>query len=321
MKDKSSITKITFLVNGINIDVNYQTINPSSENVNLEESIILLPGWSLNAHSESAMIIAKAFAEISKQKVIVIDTKPSKIIKDTLYYEAKAIANLIEKSGVKELILAGYSEGGIKAVNLATILQKNNNIKIDGLALMEPMGLYTQKSKIHVVGSFIKDTFLDTPFSIAKRVILRKDASTIKNAMTAGSDVFSGMVDEIGRYQTDYPQKLTSQLDEMFYKSARLKDVEVPIVLIQGLNDPVSNPKKLIPDFETLDEKTSPSERGYKNPHREAYLKKYVFTKSPFVRLLVGKKVLPTHAMPIEDARRIANASISLIKEANSPKR
>lgn len=320
MSTKSRITRVTFPVKGVDIDINYQTVSPDSESINNESTIILLPGWSINAHANSAKIIAKAFAQISNNKVIIIDTKPSKIIKDTLYLEALAIKNLIEKSGVKKIIIAGYSEGGIKAVNLTTILQKNPEIEINGLALMEPMGLYTQESKVKVVGGFIKDTFLDTPISIAKRVLLRKDASTIKTALTAGSDILSGMANEIKRSKADYPQKITSQLNEMFYKSKRLKEITVPVILIQGLNDPVSNPKKLIPDFEKLDEKTSIDKRGYKNPYREAYLKKHVFIKSPFIRMLVGKKVLPTHAMPVEDAMRITRASISLIKEANNKK-
>jgi len=219
------------------------------------------------------MEIAKAFSEIGKRKVLIIDTKTDKIVADALFKEAIAVKNLITKINAKKIIIAGYSEGGIKAINLTTILQTIPLINIEGLVLMESMGLYDQDSKQQVVGGFIKDSLLDTPIAITKRVIIKKDSGSIRKGLTAITDVFFGFIKEIKRVNLKYPNRMMSQLDEMFYKSKRLKDITVPVILIQGINDPVSNPNKLIPDFDKLDENTNYWERGSKNPKREEYLK------------------------------------------------
>jgi pimeloyl-ACP methyl ester carboxylesterase len=317
MKIKPRITKVNYNVDGVMIDVNYRIIH-AHNNLGNAELIILLPGWSINAEAKSAMEIAKAFSQVSNNKVLIIDTKPDKIVKDALYKEAKAVKNLILKLKPQKIIIAGYSEGGIKAVNLTILMQKITDIKIDGLVLMEPMGLYNQNSKQQVVGGFLKDSLINTPIAITKRVLLRKNPESIKNGVLAIGDVFSGFIKEVSRNKLNYPKRMMAQLDEMIYKSTRLKDIAVPVIIIQGINDPVSNPQKLIPDFEKLDEQTNYLERGSKNPLREKYLKDNIFKNSPYIRMLVGKIALPNHIMPFEDALRIARASIYLLKEATS---
>jgi hypothetical protein len=105
------------------------------------------------------------------------------------------------------------------------------------------------------------------------------------------------------------------------------------VILVQGKDDPISNPDKILPGYEELEDQTlgfgkatsdgikseKPTHPLY-NPIRERYLKDNLFPNSPYVRMMVGEKVVPHHVMPVQDAGRIAKTSLYLIERSKREK-
>ncbi len=328
---QSNMQKDTFEVGSVKIDVNYKSLFPKSlqslesdQNTESDSSelIIVFPGWSMDAHTKSAERIGQAFADAGNKQVLVIDTKPNRVVDDSLYKEAKAVRNLLEKIGTKRITIAGYSEGGIKTIDLAVILQNNPDITIDGVVLMDSVGIYNQESQVNFVGGFVKDALVDTPIALGRRVFQKKDVQSVTTGLKAGTDVLFGLLETIAREKiVGYPKKVMSQIDEMFGKSNHLAELRTPVVLVQGVNDPVSNPEKVVPGYKELDktEGTTDNEGVY-HTQREQYLRTNIFPNSDYVRMVVGKRIVPHHVMPVEDADRVANTSLYLLKRAERQK-
>ena len=335
--EKQHMQKETFNVDGLNVDVNYRTLVPrnaeSNKNTkpNTDSVIVVFPGWAMDADSNSAATIGQAFADAGNKQVLVVDTQPDKIVEDTLFKEAGAVKNLVKNAGAKNITLAGYSEGGIKAVDLATMLQEDPDVNVDGVVLMDSMGLYDQKSRGEFVGKFVKDTFVGTPTNIRRQLRQPGSLHRVGSALQHGTDTIFGMINDARKSKLQYPQRVKSQIDEMFGKSARLTDLRVPVILVQGKEDPVSNPENVLPGYERLDDqtlgygKTDPdgkiSERlthSIYNPLREKFLKDNLFPNSPYVRMLVGKKeeTVPHHVFPVQNAGEIATASLYSIERS-----
>lgn len=346
-QEKQRVESKRYEIDGTGITVNYETLRPTEESVRkrqiarelkdierkqykpaipegeTNEAVIFLPGWSLDAGTKSAREVGQAFADAGGRKVFVVDAKPDKVVDDTLYKEAGAISRLVEESGVKKITISGYSEGGIRAVDLAVILQKHYpDIVVDGVVLMESAGLYDQGSKKGFVGNFVKDTVV-TPINL-----LQGDGTTLATGLKAGTDVLFGMLKEIGRTNRHYPERVRSQIREMVNTQTHLGEVKAPVILVQGVEDLVSNPEKIIPGYKDLDDKTlgygksEPGPEGKKserlshalyNPLREEFLQENLFPESPYVRMVTGEK-LSHHAIPILRARQVATDSLYLIE-------
>lgn len=309
----------TYEVNGGNVDVNFRVISPNRSNKTKDgenlssELIVFLPGWSVDSGTKSAEVVGQAFADSGNTDVIVVDTKPKGKIENSLHYEAEAVSRLIKESGAKKVIIAGYSEGGIKAINLAAIIQsekdqEESQLLVDGLILMESVGLYNQNSQKKFVAEFIGDTI------ISSKHLLNKDIRS--RAARFGTDVLFGMTREAFRTKIlGYPSRVLSQANEMMNVEDSIKDLRMPIVLIQGEDDPVSSPDKVVPEYKEKDSVTKQelSEDKPYNSRREQYLQKNVFPNSPYVRMVVGEK-LSNHGMPVFRAEQVAKDSLYLLE-------
>ena len=310
-----------------------------------DQAVIFLPGWSLDAGTKSARKVGQAFADAGIRKVFVVDVKPDRVVDDTLYKEAEAIAKLVKDSGVKRLTISGYSEGGVRAINLAVILQKQYpEIVVDGVVLIESMGLYDQGSKKGFVGKFGADSVV-TPFATGKdtgREILtagkhfaqdsyskltdrehkteRKYIQRIKaqvqtgaTELQVGTDVLFGMMKEVRRMGRDYRQRVQSQIREMINIQTHLGEVRVPVILVQGVDDLVSNPEKVIPGYKNLGRMATDEATNEQYDPREKFLQEDLFPESPDVRLVTGEKS-SHHAITILRAEQIAKDSLYLLE-------
>lgn len=320
--------KRIYEVEGGSVDVNFSILSPKEGDPTKEaknqpdELILFFPGWSVDSDMKTAGVIGQAFADSGKKDVMIVDTKPKGKIENSLYYEAEAVSKLVRESGAKKITIAGYSEGGIKAINLAAIIQReheqdNLGAQVEGLVLMESVGTYDQASKKRFVGEFLADTLVSSKYLIRQH--------TRQRAAQFGTDVIFGMEREAFRTGIlGYPSRVLSQVGEMMNVEDALKDLKMPVVLIQGEQDPVSNPNKVIPGYKKLDDTTLGYGKGdngelSKNlshslydPMREDYLRVNIFPNSPFVRMLVGKN-MSNHGIPVFRAEEIAEDSLYLL--------
>ncbi|MBP9716439.1 MAG: alpha/beta hydrolase [Candidatus Levybacteria bacterium] len=284
-------TSSDFAVNGRIIRVNSRTIQPDLIGPLTYDPIVIFPGWGNNANSRSAQMLGHAFAEEGKRKVIIIDTKPHEIFDNSLLTESAAVAQFLERAKTESTTIVGYSEGGIKAANLAVILQKSK-IKPEGLALLGAAGLYESEQ-------------VDPMLAFARHGIQSKkrvNRTFMRPLGQSGQGIIAGQVLELKRTKFNYPRRLAYQVREISRRNPRLKEINIPIVVINGAEDLVSEPERFIPGFRRLNQY-----------EREEALKRTIFQNSPYVRFLAGEKP-PIHTMPILRARTIARVSLGLLE-------
>lgn len=294
-------------IEGTRIDVSWKEFSPMSREgkplaeISQDEAILFLPGWSAKA-ATTINYLTQSFANDSGRTALSITTRPEKVVPDSLYQEAKAIRNLMAEKGLKKIILTAHSEGGIKAVDLIYILQKENpNIEIQGLILLDPVGLYEQ-GEMELARKFGLDTLISTPITLTKN--LRKNPALWLKGLRVTTDIIFNMVGEMVKAKgIGYPAKLWSQIKEMAKANTRYADVKCPVVLIQGEQDPVSDHKRVIPI------KDGPKSLS----GRSKILKDIFFPNSPRVDMLVPKKI-GHHGIPYFREKSISNASLGLLR-------
>ena len=329
----------SYEVSGVNIDVNYRILSPKKEHLDTKTGnpispasdtfLVFMPGWAVDAGTKTAEVTGQAFAEAGNQRVFTIDTKPDRVVNDTLYKEAEAISRLILETGTKNITIAGYSEGGVRAIDLAVILQQNPGISVNGVILMESMGLYDQGSKKGFIGRFLKTTLIDTPPEIIAQAIPgRKNSSTqpLRRGLTAGRDVPLGVLKDFARTpKADYKKRINSQINEMAGELNHLAELETPVILVQGVNDLVSNPGKVLPEYKDMDDATLGYGKGLNkqvspdlshalyNPLREDFLRKTILPRVPYVRMITAERH-SSHGLPVVRAEQVAKDSLYLLE-------
>lgn len=291
----------TYEIDSNKITVSWREFSPTNKESPQDEAVIFLPGWSAgNARTLDNLV--QQMSEDSERKSFLITTRPEKVMQDSLYQEAQAIKKLIVEKGLKKIILAGHSEGGSKAVNLIDILQKENpEINIEGLILLDPVGLYEQGG-LELAGKFALDSMIKTTGSLARHPSL-----AIKG-LQASSDIIFNMAKEIAATKVvGYPNRLLNQIKEMARANTHYEDVKCPVVLIQGEQDPVSSHERVIP---TEQEAEDPNKRLI--PRRKI-LKETFFPNSPQVDMLVPRKI-GHHGIPHFRSEQISRVTLGLLE-------
>ena len=317
---------------GVLVDVSYEEfgaktnkgktpeLSKSKERDTAERATIFLPGWAVTASDGAMKGLSQAFADSAEGKVYTVTTRSEKVDEkaDQIYEEAQAISKFIKERGIKEVTLAGHSQGGDKAINVARILQSDPELAIDGLILLSPVGLYEQKP-LGVAGRFAKDTLLDTPPTLAGDVLKNKRFTVSNRGMRAAMDIVMNIVKEIGKSGVDYPKRLKKEVSEMSELNPRLPEIQVPVVIVAGAQDPVSNPRRIVPKMEEekimkqWEEEQATEKEGDSIDPREEFLKDNVFPRSPYVRMVIPEK-LGHHGLPHFRPESVANASMYLLK-------
>jgi len=214
---------------------------------------VFLPGWAMGAHKKSVEDVCRAFAKESGADTHAVTTS-SKVRgaaqeqADLLYEEARAVKRFIEENGLHQVTLVGHSQGGDKAIDLASILRKDPDVQLDGLVLIDPVGLYEQGA-IELAAKFTKHSLVDHVTSVGRSIKASplKGMKNIAPAMRAGNNVVAGITKEAWRSGLDYWSRFKSEVTEMARKNPHTQEVQVPIVIVTGLKDAVSDMQKIIP--------------------------------------------------------------------------
>lgn len=291
----------SYEIEGNKINVAWKEFSPVSEDASRDEAILFFPGWSAKA-APTLDNLVQNFADDSGKTALSVTTMLEKVIPNSLFQEAAAIRNMIVEKGLKKVILAAHSEGGAKAVNLISILQQENqNVEVEGLILLNPVGLYEQ-GKMELASKFILDALVKTTGSLIEHPSL-----AIKG-LQVSSDIIFNIVREMGSAKiVGYPKKLLNQIGEMAKANTHYADVKCPVVLIQGADDPVSSPDR------TIAKEDGKNLGSVWSDKRNQIVKETFFRNSSEVHWLVPEKI-GHHGMPHFRPESIANASIGLLK-------
>lgn len=334
-KEVKDAINYKYEIDGILVEVSCKKFNPSNKEFSPNKAVIFLRGWPMAADASSGKELNQSFADNSGEKVYSITTRAKSIVSDSLFKEAEAIRCFIKDNDLKEVIIAGRSEGGSKAINLTSLIQdKNPEITVKGLILLDVVGLYEQENR-ELVKNFLKDTLTTLPDNLkdqgkirlnkgellSKTVIGKSLLNRTRNTVDAGVDIMSGVTKEIKLSRFNYPKRLSNQIQEMVRKNPRIEELKVPIILISGTKDLISSREKIFPKSEedrAVQEclKYIDSDLSKTNPTlriREKYLKDKFFPQSPYVRMIIPED-FGHHGLPLFRPKSIAKASLYLLR-------
>jgi len=226
--------------------------------------------------------LAQAFADAAGVPTYVVATRTERTLKhQALRAEAEAVCLWIEEHPCEEIIVAGHSEGGKKAIEVAAhFAQTPTSTALTGILLLDAVGLIDRPS-MKLAWNFFWDSLVLTPLALLKQ----KDArSNFRRYFQASYDITRGALRKT-------PLKIVHELQEMATASRYLAEVRVPVVLVQGAYDLVSAPRKT-GDLQ------------------------HVFPNSPSVNKVVAQK-LGCHSLPLYRSRSVARSCLYLLARSD----
>jgi pimeloyl-ACP methyl ester carboxylesterase len=279
------------LDSGLTAKIDYKITE--SVDGNPQEAVIFLAGLQMSPDSETVRPLSESYAESSNRNTYTIQsqllTESNDAATDDLdlfYEEARAIGEFIKDRGLKDVIIAGYSVGGMRGIDLANVLKNDPEVKVRGLILLSSPGLYEQEEGA-LKSNLIKDS-LFTPQEVVRRQgeYGKAFGRGLAGAMSLANVLFKG-------------NKVKREFDEMEQYNNRVENIDVPVVVIVGAQDQVVEADKIVPpEIDPRD--------------REEYLKQNIFKESPYVKMVVADK-LGKHGLPVFRAESVAAASIGLL--------
>ena len=287
------------LESGLDAELSYKVFESSESKP--DEAVIFLPGLKMNPDDANMKNLGESYAKSSKRNTYVIKSElksnlqDKSEMKETLFFEeALAIKKFIKEKNLKNIIIAGYSMGGTKGIDLAYVLQDESDVSVQGLVLLSSPGLYEQK-KDSLKKNLIRDSLV-TPG------VVLSDARRYPNAFGRGVDGAKSFAKIIFK-DLSGKNNIKRDFSEMERYSSHVEDLNVPVIIIQGSKDMVVEADKIAPpDIQPAD--------------REEYLKNNIFKKAPYVKMVVAEN-LGKHGLPVFRSESVAEASIGLLNRFN----
>ncbi|HUC01284.1 MAG TPA: alpha/beta hydrolase [Candidatus Paceibacterota bacterium] len=290
--------------------------DPSVESEAEKKAVVFMPGWSINERAQSIETLCGEFADYSGGPAYAIDARTDNVLQNSTEIQAEAIRRFIEERGLSNVTLVGNSLGGVEAIHLTAFLQEDaEKIKIEGLVLLDSLSLYDQT--VPELGlNYAKDMASTQMTSLgvaSRRAIGNKPRIKGSTASAlAGqnrkylTDGTAEILKEVMRSGLRYPERMASELRQMTKKNQHLQDIKVPVVMIQGESDLLSNPEEIVAEPEKMENLKT----------REEFLKENLFTNAPHVAMVVPEK-LGNHNVSFARPEEVARSSLYMLKRWN----
>lgn len=304
------------------VTLSWEEFTPESNDGQVEadksgKASIFLPGWGVESGFKTAQIFSQALATSSGEKSFSINTKLENVENDDpINTQAQAIKKFIQEQGITELTIFGHSQGGDKSIDLVAMLQDDPELKIKGLVLIDSTGLYEQ-NKTQFAKSFVADGAMSTPKTLIDQLwqanySKKQKLDMLKKGARTLVDVTTGVIKDVWKYKGDYLTKLNKEVIDMAKVNSNLAELKVPVVIISGDKDPVSDPAQIVPPAEEerivggIAQDLDDAE--FVDP-REKYLQENLLPNSPYVRMIIGKK-MGHHILPYFRPESVAKVGL-----------
>lgn len=279
----------TYTVEGAKIQLRWTETSPKeSKNLDPKRGIVFIPAWNWLPEVKIVEDISQKVADNASQKVFTISSKTDRLGPDASPTEAKGMAQFIAQKGLSEVILVGHSEGGMKAADLAVELQNNYpKIRIDGLVLMDSMGLYDQDPEV------LRKNFLGDP-KVAKGEF---ESTGVTPPKGGTMQMLYGFWQDIKFFGVKYPRKLKEEISAMAAANPRLREIKAPVLIVTGDRDYASDHRKYVPQEEIdkrinvgLSDQSLRKQMIERGKARREYLKEEMFPNAENVAMIVISK-------------------------------
>lgn len=328
---RESTNRRTYGVEGRKISVAWKTYSSeltSPEKPDAARAVLFIPGWSITENADSLKKMGQQFADYSGSRTFMVDTTTENTTESNLVDEAKALSLFIQEQGLTNLTLVGNSQGGAEAIHLVALLQEQHpDIKIEGLVLFDPVTL-TQQSRRKLLTNYVKDILrTNTALTHVPRMgennhVHSQNTKYVKDGITGilKSVIHSNVL--------GWPAKVWKELTEMAKQNPDLGKIKTPVIIIQGEYDRVSDPRMTAPknpqkpnegyieDLGTREERLKSSAGQDIDPQiltREDYLRKTLFPNSPYIRMVVPRK-MGYHNVSFSRPEPAARTALYLLK-------
>ncbi len=326
---KQKVTSKLYGIEGSRVLVTWQEFLPTNKSSG-NKAIIFFPGWPLRADSDSIRALCEEFARSSGVKTFALHTRNEQVIPNSLYLEAKAVCKFLEESEFNEITLVGYSQGGIKAINTIISLHEiNANLHVDGLILIVSVGL-NEIDSAELARRYMTDFLIKSSLIIIREVarqpsFRKKLVSLIRNislAIHSSLEFFISILQEVRASNRHYFERFQNDLKEMTQKSPYLNQIRVPVVLVQGAKDRVSDSRRILSQatdttalvlssFDISENLPTCSQNT-----SQQILAMDIFPQSAHVIMVEANK-FGTHVLPLFRSKSVARASLYLLQRAS----
>lgn len=329
LRSNSTVSKV-YNVEGTKVLVTWREFSQKDKGYLHDRALIFFPGWPLRAESKSIQELSKELANNSGLRTFIIHTRSEQIIPDSIYLEMHAVCKFLAEQELKYITLVGYSQGSIKAIDTIVLLQEMNpTMHTEGLILMVPVGL----NDFHcgtLIRSYIWDFFITTPLVILREIFkkhqMKNKLLALVEIMVLASKAFFSffycILREMMISHLRYLSRFRNEVREIAKKSPYLDQIRVPIILIQGVSDLVSDQNKILAQIKVQAQKVGLQDQSekalisYKDLSPQL-LKKYLFSQSSSIKLVNAQK-LGSHSLPIFRSKTVARASLYLLRKSLS---
>jgi pimeloyl-ACP methyl ester carboxylesterase len=297
------------------IKVAWREFKPAREHSPSQRTVIFIPGWGFSEHAEAINPLCQALANFSHDTTYAVDTRAERIVPQTLLYEAEAVRRFLQVKCVKNVVVVANSHGGGQAGELVVLLQKkNSDIHIEGLILLDSMALYTQTVE-EVVRNYPRE-MLNQRVDLKHLTQLKGNQSLQTQNRKYLREGSLEILSEILHSHIQYPHRLLNEIQGMINTNPHLGDIEVPVVLVHGAHDMLSQPARIIPYQERPRVAGRPFIENVQQDvgnEREAFLRGSLFHKSPYVRMIVPEKA-GSHGLLSVRPQSVARSSLYLLE-------
>lgn len=303
-----------YVVEGEKINLKWQTFEPTPSKepaLSFQPTVIFLSGIAMPTSASPEL--CQTFADDSSARSYSIDTPGSKVDHD-----AQAILQFIEERKLNNIVLAGNSLGGVEALYLAKFLkQERPNITVEGLVLIDSAGLYEQSALLYPI-KHVADHVATRADQVKDMLTSKHDAEHFQKQFEYERSAAKHLLKEFGGID-QFMNNFFNNLSEATNKHPYLADIDVPVILMHGSKDLSFEPGKIIPNQNPSGAKpfiesgeNIGDEGEYLGDQREAYLQQHLFTKSPYVRMVVAEKAGHHNLMYLRPDS-VAHASLYLL--------
>lgn len=301
-------------VDGARVELSVVESRPQEKQADPTKAVIHLAPWSWAAETPIIRGSGQKIADGMGENTYTISTRTDKIDPDALFIESQGIANFISDRGWQEVTILGHSEGGIKAVNLASILETQSpQVWINGVVLLDPMGM-DQRRVVDLAKSFAGDIVAVNPKEFKKAGKLSPEGGAVQFLLSLWQDMkFFGW---------QYPQAVSEELKAMARPNPRLRQITSPVLLLTGEQDFISDFRRYFPEEEVT--------KRLQAPLADEDLRSWIETKSKWEHLprqeqskFSSKEDFVAHYMQAyrkqEEMVRYAKARNQYLKEVIMP--
>ena len=266
---------------------------------------IILPGWSTNELSFVLEELAVSYFEHSKNTAVTLCVELEDY-KENIEVEIEALVMFINEMSINAFYLIGYSQGGTKALYLSRIL----NEKQKRLILIAPTSLYNI-NPIRFIFDFLLEVLILINLYAIKEVIKTKSLKPINVYLGAGMEVIKNIPRVVYKLKLRSIYKYIYDIKYMSMKAPEIDLIICPIILILGIEDMISQTKKIMSlkvGEEIIKRILESKDELVLIPEEETYLQKRIFNSSKKIIFLSPKRAAH-HLLPIFYAEYVAKIS------------